>query len=122
VAPENDVVQSFYPIERHLSQPFLLHCVLRYLSYGDLMVLLWLNRFVRRSLTEVRELREEVLERYLRTVGYVRWEFKQKEPLTLSLKVGDVCDLHSCGERWLIVLAGLELLSARRVYAGSRVR
>jgi hypothetical protein len=40
-------------------------------------------------LEDTRDLREEVLERYLGTVGYNRWDFgKKKEPLVLSLRVG----------------------------------
>lgn len=85
-ALESDVVPSFYPIERHLTQPGLLRRVLQYITYADFLAMLALNRSVRHSLSDVRELCEEVLERYLRTVGYARWEFPQKEPLTLTLK------------------------------------
>ncbi|GJJ07489.1 hypothetical protein Clacol_001691 [Clathrus columnatus] len=75
-----------YPLERHLIHPYLFHSLLKYLSYADVLALLSVSRSIRRSLTEIRDLREEVLERFLHTVGYTRWIWQGKEQLVISLK------------------------------------
>lgn len=76
-----------YPLERHLCHPYLFHSLLKYLSYADVLNVLSLSHSIRRSLTDIRDLREEILERFLHTVGYSRWNWQGKEPLVLSVKV-----------------------------------
>lgn len=78
---------SPYPLERHVIHPYLLHSLLRYLSYADVLTLLTVNKGIRHALSEIKGLREEVLERFLFTVGYTRWIWAAEEPLVLSLKV-----------------------------------
>jgi len=73
----------------HLTRPFLLHTLLKYLSYADVLALLGTSKAVRHALTEIRDLKEEVLERFLRGVGYGRWVWGGTEGLALSLKVRD---------------------------------
>ncbi|KAJ4488389.1 hypothetical protein J3R30DRAFT_929322 [Lentinula aciculospora] len=76
-----------------MSNPTLLSSLLGYLSYWDWCCLYGVSKKVRALFEHNREtaelLKEEVLERYLRTVGYNRWE-GDREPLILSLR-----DLHS---------------------------
>jgi hypothetical protein len=83
--PEFDLV---YPIKEHLIIPELLASLLSFMPFSDLLALTSVSKAVRNLLEDKRELREEVLERYLGTVGYMRWDFgKKREPLVLTLRV-----------------------------------
>ncbi|KAF5366944.1 hypothetical protein D9757_010832 [Collybiopsis confluens] len=84
-----------FPLMLFLSNPALLSSLLVYLAYWD-----WCNLFgVLKTIRVMFEgtngdggnelLREEVLERFLRTVGYTRWVWRESEPVTISL-----ADLH----------------------------
>ena len=77
----------FYPLEKHISDPVLLEELLAYLSFQEFMALNSASKRIRKMLEDRKELREAVLDRYLATVGYTRWEFETKEPLELTLKV-----------------------------------
>ena len=80
--------ETFYPIEMHLSYTVLLTGILPYLQFPDILALSSSSKSIRNMLEDRRELREEVLERFLGTVGYTRWDFgKKKEPLALTLRV-----------------------------------
>lgn len=79
--------EKFYPIEMHLSYPVLLAATLPYLQFPDTLSLSSSSKVIRNMLEDRRELREEILERYLGTVGYTRWDFgKKKEPMVLTLR------------------------------------
>ncbi|TCD61644.1 hypothetical protein EIP91_008132 [Steccherinum ochraceum] len=77
---------QYYPLARHVSDPVLLANLLCYLAYFEWCQLAAVSREIRTVVAQNRELEELVLERYLRTVGYDRWSWKQKEPLKLSLQ------------------------------------
>lgn len=77
----------FYPLELHLLRPQLLRALLQYLTFYDWCVLQGINKNLRSQLSHVKELREEVLERYLSTIGYARWAWEGDEPLPISLRV-----------------------------------
>ena len=77
----------FYPLELHLLHPQLLRALLQYLSFYDWCVLQAVNKSLRSQLSHVKELKEEVLERYLSTIGYARWIWEEDEPLVISLRV-----------------------------------
>jgi len=77
----------FYPLELHLLHPQLLRALLQYLSFYDWCILQGVNKNLRSQLSHVKELKEEVLERYLSTIGYARWTWDEDEPLTISLRV-----------------------------------
>jgi len=77
----------FYPLELHLLHPQLLRTLLQYLSFYDWCILQGVNKSLRSQLSHVKELKEEVLERYLSTIGYARWAWEEDEPLTISLRV-----------------------------------
>jgi hypothetical protein len=70
-----------------LSDAGLLYNFLPYLSFFDWMAVFSLSKQVRTQLEQERDLREEVLERYLETIGYERWGWDEHEPLSLSLRV-----------------------------------
>ncbi|KII85975.1 hypothetical protein PLICRDRAFT_303923 [Plicaturopsis crispa FD-325 SS-3] len=76
---------EFFPLSVFLAKPPLLLELLSYMSYFDWTVLSGVSKNIRNMLSVERELREEVLERYLSTVGYQRWDFPTGEPLSLSL-------------------------------------
>ncbi|CAE7120009.1 unnamed protein product, partial [Rhizoctonia solani] len=74
------------PIETHLNMPSFLAALLPHISFRDWNALNALNAGVRRRLEETRALREEVLEYWLRGVGYARWKSHKREQLTLTLR------------------------------------
>lgn len=76
-----------YPFELHLLRPQLLRALLQYLSFYDWCILQGVSKNLRSQLSHTKELKEEVLERYLSTSGYVRWVWEEKEPLVVSLRV-----------------------------------
>ncbi|KAG8689214.1 hypothetical protein FRC09_012513, partial [Ceratobasidium sp. 395] len=75
-----------YPLAVHLATPSLLAVLLHELSFRDWNVLNSLNAGIRRQLEDTRALREEVLEYWLRGVGYARWTASRRETLVLSLR------------------------------------
>ena len=77
----------FYPLELHLLHPQLLRALLHYLSFYDWCVLQGVNKSLRSQLSHVKELKDEILERYLSTIGYARWIWEEDEPLVISLRV-----------------------------------
>jgi hypothetical protein len=80
-----------YPIEEHLSRPELLSVLLYYMQFSEVLALSSVSKVIRNMLEDRRELREEVLERFLGTVGYTRWDFgKKREPLVLTLRVSGI--------------------------------
>ena len=81
---------QFYPLVKHIADPVLLSNLLCYLAYFEWCQLAAVSKEIRVIVAENRELEELVLERYLRTVGYDRWCWKQPEPLKLSLQVSPV--------------------------------
>ena len=81
----------FYPFELHLLHPQLLRALLQYLSFYDWCILQEVNKSLRSQLSHVKELREEILERYLSTIGYARWAWEEDEPLVISLRVNSSC-------------------------------
>jgi len=70
-----------------LSDAGLLFNLLSYLTFHDWIILFSISKQIRTQLQEERELREEVLERYLETIGYERWAWEGEDPLFLSLQV-----------------------------------
>ncbi|KAF9788126.1 hypothetical protein BJ322DRAFT_607200 [Thelephora terrestris] len=75
-----------YPLELHILHPQLLRALLQYLSFYDWCILHGVSKSLRSQLSHVKELKEEVLERYLSTIGYARWIWEEKEPLVISLR------------------------------------
>ncbi|CAA7270483.1 unnamed protein product [Cyclocybe aegerita] len=76
------------PMTMHqfLSNPQVLACLLSFLSFYDWCILSALSKEIRILLVRAPLLREEVLERFLKPVGYSRWSWDDKEPLSLSLQ------------------------------------
>lgn len=89
---EEQVDTTSFPLARFVSDPQLLANLLSYFSFYDWCTLTSITREVRSVLVQSKELREEVLERYLKTVGYARWAWDDKEPLSLSLQVSRESD------------------------------
>ena len=80
-------VVLYYPLDKHIKDPRLLEELLAYLSFHEFVALSSTSKRIHTMLEDRKELRETVLERFLGTVGYVRWDFGTKEPLELTLKV-----------------------------------
>ncbi|KAH0828741.1 hypothetical protein J3R83DRAFT_3164 [Lanmaoa asiatica] len=76
---------TYFPIIAFMSDANLLPVLLSYLTYSEWLGLYSANKQVR-DLFQSRILREFVLERYLSTVGYSKWDYEWAEPLALSLK------------------------------------
>jgi len=89
---ESTIIQDETPAEpitmvQLLSEAPILTCLLEFFSFYDWCLLLGLSKEVRTTLVRTSPLREAVLERFLKTVGYSRWIWDDKEPLSLSLQV-----------------------------------
>ncbi|KAH9476324.1 hypothetical protein JR316_0011899 [Psilocybe cubensis] len=69
-----------------LSDPQLLSNILSYLSFYDWCILSSISKEIRILFVRTPTLRETILETFLRTVGYCRWTWDDKEPLSLSLQ------------------------------------
>lgn len=80
---------TYFPIIAFMSDANLLPLLLSYLSYSEWLALYSANKQIR-ELFQSRILREFVLERYLSTVGYSKWNYEWAEPLALSLKASSV--------------------------------
>ena len=75
----------YYPLLAHLSQSALLENLLAHLAYYEWLTLASVSRDIRKALYE--DGREQVLARYLQTVGYCTWGWKDPEPLILTVHV-----------------------------------
>ncbi|EKM53278.1 uncharacterized protein PHACADRAFT_259513 [Phanerochaete carnosa HHB-10118-sp] len=73
-----------YPLVAHLSDPVLLENLLTYLSYYEWLRLATVSKEIRHTLYE--DGREQVLARYLQTVGYSKWTWNDPEPLILTVE------------------------------------
>lgn len=80
---------TYFPIMAFMSDANLLPVLLSYLSYSEWLALYSANKQVP-ELFQSRILREFVLERYLSTVGYSKWNYEWAEPLALSLKASSL--------------------------------
>ncbi|KAF8628309.1 hypothetical protein AX17_006012 [Amanita inopinata Kibby_2008] len=69
-----------------VSNPRLFGELLSYLSFYEWCVLASVSKNMRNLLSEKDSLRELVLERFLKTVGYARWSWEGRDPLPLSLQ------------------------------------
>ncbi|KAF8552807.1 hypothetical protein OG21DRAFT_1337324 [Imleria badia] len=86
---------THFPIMAFMSDANLLPLLLPYLSYSEWLPLYSANKQIR-ELFQSRILREFVLERYLGTVGYWKWNYEWAEPLALSLKASLTPHLRPC--------------------------
>ncbi|CCM01783.1 uncharacterized protein FIBRA_03850 [Fibroporia radiculosa] len=68
-----------YPFVRHLMTPPLLAGLLAHLTFAEWCAVSRVSKAARETVDRERELRECVLERFLCTVGYVRWIWGEKE-------------------------------------------
>ncbi len=65
----------------------VLACLLEFLSFYEWCTMLSLSKDIRSTIVRTPALREAALERFLKTVGYSRWEWDDQDPLSLSLQV-----------------------------------
>ena len=98
-----------------LSEPQLLRHPLEFFAIYDWRIILSLSRAVRHLLVQNVVLRDTVLERFLRTVGYSRWMWPDPDPLSLSLQVR-VFFMSMMIPTFLIVYC---FLGPQRLYEGS---
>ena len=85
--PEPEPILPLYTIIDFLSDPQLLSSLLTFFSFYDWCLLSSLSKEIRILLVQSPALRETVLERFLKTVGYSRWLWDDPDPLSLSLQV-----------------------------------
>ncbi|KAF9560810.1 hypothetical protein CPC08DRAFT_707825 [Agrocybe pediades] len=69
-----------------LSDPQLLSTLLSFLSFYDWCTLSAISKQIRIMFVRTPDLREAILESHLKTIGYSRWCWDDKEPLSLSLQ------------------------------------
>lgn len=94
--PEPEPYIPSVTIIHFLSDPQPLSSLLTFLSFYDWCVLSSLSNEIRTLLVETPALRETVLERFLKTVGYSRWNWDDPDPLSLSLQVRYKTGLYLC--------------------------
>lgn len=97
---------KYFPLSAFLGHANFLAQLLEHMEFADWLSLYAVNRREVRALFDssslgtkpegpaskversgARRLREVVLERFLRRVGYVRWDYEWAEPIALSLRV-----------------------------------
>ncbi|KAG6830608.1 hypothetical protein H0H87_007551 [Tephrocybe sp. NHM501043] len=76
----NDYLTAF------LGDVNLLGTLLGFFTFYDWCMILSLSRDIRFMIVQNPMLRETVLERFLKTVGYTRWAWNEPDPLSLSLQ------------------------------------
>ena len=106
-----------FTLTLYLSDPHLLSSLLGYLAFYDWCILSSVSKQIRMSLNQNDELREEVLERFLRTVGYVRWARNDSDPLSLSLKVSLSASITLGTLTVPLIIPGPQRLHAGGLYA-----
>ncbi|KAK7049882.1 hypothetical protein VNI00_005312 [Paramarasmius palmivorus] len=77
--------KSYFTLTLFLSDPSRLSSLLQHLAFSDWCNLFSVSKEIRSMLEQNELLREEVLERYLKDVGYSRWVWRESEALSLSL-------------------------------------
>ena len=76
-----------FPLHRFLtSDPALLGAFLQYQTFFEWCMLSRVSKATMSTIARSRPLREEILERFLHTVGYRRWAWGDADPLSLSLR------------------------------------
>jgi len=71
-----------------VSDAELFQSLLQYLTFYDWSLLASVSRVIRIVMVQKKDVREEILERYLSgTIGYQRWSWDEPEPLSLSIQV-----------------------------------
>lgn len=88
LSPREDRPPEPFPLLEYLSFPQFLSHLLSYSSFYDWCMLSSVSKEIRIMLVKSPPLREAILERFLKTVGYSRWIYEDSEPLSLSLQVG----------------------------------
>ncbi|KAG7095270.1 hypothetical protein E1B28_006043 [Marasmius oreades] len=76
---------KFLPLSLYLSDTDRLSSLLQFLSFSDWCSLFNTSKEIRMMISQNELLREEVLERFLREVGYCRWVWREPEPISISL-------------------------------------
>jgi len=77
-----------FPLDIFLSDPGILTLLLSYFSFYDWCMLSSTSKVIRTMLSDNVELKEVVLEKFLKTIGYARWTSASSDPLPLTLQVG----------------------------------
>ncbi|PFH45526.1 hypothetical protein AMATHDRAFT_71624 [Amanita thiersii Skay4041] len=78
--------ELMFGLVEFVSEPRLLGELLPYLSFYEWCVLAGVSRSIRGVVSEREPLKELVLERFLKTIGYTRWMWEGSDPLPLSLQ------------------------------------
>ena len=84
---EEPVSSYFFNLAQLLSHHQVVRNLLEYMNFYEWCILSSISKEIRILLVQSPPLREEVLERFLKTVGYGRWSWNDPEPLSLSLQV-----------------------------------
>jgi hypothetical protein len=84
---EEPVSSYYFNLAQLLSHHQVVKNLLEYMNFYEWCILSSISKEIRILLVQSPPLREEVLERFLKTVGYGRWGWNEPEPLSLSLQV-----------------------------------
>ncbi|KAF9531441.1 hypothetical protein CPB83DRAFT_891808 [Crepidotus variabilis] len=87
VEPQTEVApRDPIPMVQLLVEAPIFSCLLDFLSFYEWCLMLALSKEIRLAIVRSPGLREAALERFLKTVGYSKWTWEDKEPLSLSLQ------------------------------------
>ncbi|KJA16123.1 hypothetical protein HYPSUDRAFT_47657 [Hypholoma sublateritium FD-334 SS-4] len=84
--PEDTTPREAFTLTKFVADPQLLSFLLAYLTFYDWCVLSSVSKEIRILFVRTPALREAIMHSYLKTVGYMRWAWDDKEPITLSLQ------------------------------------
>lgn len=84
---EDTTPREAFTLTKFVADPQLLSFLLAYLSFYDWCVLSSVSKEIRILFVRTPALREAIMHSYLKTVGYMKWAWDDKEPITLSLQV-----------------------------------
>ena len=87
IFPEDTTPREAFTLTKFVADPQLLAFLLAYLSFYDWCVLSSVSKEIRILFVRTPALREAIMHSYLKTVGYMKWTWDDREPITLSLQV-----------------------------------
>ena len=85
-----DETRPSYALVHHLGNKALFEALLLHLPFASWLSVYSTTRAIRRLISLDRDLREVVMERYLRSVGYRKWDVSLWGPETLALTPNDL--------------------------------
>lgn len=121
IVPINAPPREALTLTKFVADPQLLASLLAFLTFYDWCVLSSVSKEIRILFVRTSMLREAILESYLKTIGYTRWQWDDQDPLSISLQVRCYLSLSRVSNRNTTNHLGFERLHAWRVDTYPRI-